>query len=244
MLTVDWHAPKNVHATCSLRSGGVSQAPYAALNLGEHVGDAAEHVVSNRRIFTELAGAPQEPRWLEQVHGTAVVNLDTCSLARPRADAAISRTAGTVCAVQVADCLPVLFATRDGTAVAAAHAGWRGLLHGVLEQTVAALAAAPENILAWLGPAISAKHFEVGDEVRELFLSHNRTAEVCFTRNTRNRWQCDLSQLARQRLTACGITQISGGQWCTYSDAMRFYSYRRDGQTGRMAAAVWLSESI
>lgn len=160
-----------------------------------------------------------------------------------RADAAVTHCAGPVCAIQVADCMPVLFAARDGSAVAAAHAGWRGLAGGVLERTIAALACAPNDLVAWLGPAISQPNFEVGDEVREAFIAHHPAAATAFVRNARDRWQCDLYALARQRLTAAGIRHISGGEYCTYADQNRFFSYRRDGRCGRMAALVWLAPS-
>ena len=157
------------------------------------------------------------------------------------ADAAIARRAASVCAIQVADCMPVLFAARDGCAVAAAHAGWRGLAAGVLEATLARLAVAPAGLIAWLGPAIGAAHFEVGGEVRAAFLAHDAAAAAAFTANTRGRWQCDLNALVRRRLSAAGVTAVFGGGWCTYSDPLRFFSYRRAGRCGRMAALLWLA---
>jgi YfiH family protein len=160
-----------------------------------------------------------------------------------RADAAVTRRAGRVCAIQVADCMPVLFAARDGSAVGAAHAGWRGLAGGVLEATIAALARPASDLIAWLGPAISPPNFEVGDEVREAFVAHDSAAASAFARNARHRWQCDLYALARQRLMALGMSHISGGEHCTYADKTRFFSYRREGRCGRMAALVWLNPS-
>jgi len=165
-----------------------------------------------------------------------------------RADAALTRAPCQICAIQVADCLPVLFAARDGSAVAAAHAGWRGLAGGVLEATVAALGAEPygivaDQLVAWMGPAIGPRHFEVGDEAREAFLARDGGAEAAFTPNARGRWQCDLYALARRRLEAVGVRQVYGGGWCTYADPARFYSYRRDGRCGRMAALVWIGEA-
>jgi YfiH family protein len=160
-----------------------------------------------------------------------------------RADAAFAHRAGPVCAIQVADCMPVLFAARDGSAVGAAHAGWRGLAGGVLEATLAAFVQPASNLIAWLGPAISQPHFEVGDEVRAAFIAHDPAAEAAFVRNARDRWQCDLYTLARQRLTALGISHISGGNYCTYADKTRFFSYRREGRCGRMAALIWLNPS-
>jgi len=183
---------------------------------------------------------PAEPAWLEQVHGTGVVELDEAAPPTTTADAILTRCAGRVCVVQVADCLPVLFAAADGSAVAAAHAGWRGLAAGVLEVTVARLGTEPRGLLAWLGPAISAQHFEVGAEVRAAFTAADAGAAVAFVENARGRWRCDLAQLARRRLAALGVEHVFGGSWCTYADAARFFSYRREGQCGRMAALIWL----
>jgi YfiH family protein len=160
-----------------------------------------------------------------------------------RVDAAVTRRAGPVCVIQVADCMPVLFASRDGTAIGAAHAGWRGLVNGVLEATVAAMAQPPANVIAWLGPAISQPNFEVGDDVRAAFIAHDPAAAAAFQPNARNRWQCDLYALARQRLTALGIQHISGGTHCTHAEKDRFFSYRREGRCGRMAALIWLHPS-
>jgi YfiH family protein len=177
---------------------------------------------------------------MEQVHGIEVLDLDrTARIAGHSADAAVTRTPDRVCAVQVADCLPVLLAVRDGSAVAAAHAGWRGLAAGVLEATVKALAVAPARLIAWLGPAISQKHFEVGEEVRDAFLSRSAASAAAFVPNPRGRWQCDLMALAREQLQALGIAGIYGGGWCTYADRARFFSFRRDGRCGRMAALIW-----
>jgi polyphenol oxidase len=236
-----WPAPATVRAAFSLRSGGVSAPPYASLNLGAHVGDAPAAVAENRRRVCAALQLPGPPDWLEQVHGTDVAQLDAVGEThRPQsADAAVTRRPGRVCVMQVADCLPVLFASRDGTAVGAAHAGWRGLAAGVLEATVARLGIAPGELLAWLGPCIGARHFEVGSEVRAAFLARDARAEACFSANARGRWQCDLSSLARARLRAVGV-DVFGGEWCTFADPARFYSYRRDGRCGRMAALIWL----
>ncbi len=183
---------------------------------------------------------------MDQVHGIDVCDLDADSKRSPAGrtctDAAVTSRSGPVCAVQVADCLPVLLAARDGSAVAAAHAGWRGMAAGVLEATVNRVAADPTDLLAWLGPAIGAAHFEVGDEVRRAFLAYDAEAASAFVENSRGRWQCDLSALARQRLAALGVHTVFGGNWCTYADASRFFSYRRDGRCGRMAALIWRQE--
>jgi len=229
-----------VRAAFTLRAGGVSAAPFDTLNVGAHVGDAPASVADNRqRVRTALA-LPAEPAWLEQVHGIGVVELDGATPPTITADAILTRRAGRICAVQVADCMPVLFAAADGSAVAAAHAGWRGLAAGVLEATVMRLGIEPRRLLAWLGPAIGAPHFEVGAEVRAAFTAADAGAAAAFAENARGRWQCDLAQLARRRLATLGVKHVSGGSWCTYADATRFFSYRRDGQCGRMAALIWL----
>jgi YfiH family protein len=240
VLTPDWPAPAGVRAAFTLRTGGVSAVPFDTLNVGAHVGDLPAAVAENRhRIRTTLA-LPAEPMWLEQVHGTRAVELDAGTDPAITADAIVTRRSGAVCVVQVADCLPVLFAAADGSAVAAAHAGWRGLAAGVLEAAVARLHIDPARLLAWLGPAIGAAHFEVGAEVRAAFTAADPGAADAFVENARGRWQCDLTALARRRLEALGVNHLFGGSWCTYADAARFFSYRRDGRCGRMAALIWL----
>ncbi len=239
VLTPDWPAPPNVRAAFTLRTGGVSAPPYDSLNVGAHVGDVPARVARNRGRIAERLGLPAEPAWPEQVHGTEVTELDRQQPHGP-ADAVIARRAGRVCAVQVADCLPVLLAARDASVVGVAHAGWRGLAAGVLEATVSHLGVPPAQLIAWLGPAISAEHFEVGSEVRRAFLAQDAGAAAAFTANDRGRWQCDLVALARRRLTALGVTAVSGGEWCTYADPGRFFSFRREGRCGRMAALIWL----
>lgn len=239
ILTPAWPAPPGVRAAFTLRSGGVSAPPYASLNLGTHVGDTQDCVAENRRRVAGALGLPSQPAWLEQMHGTRVVDLDRHE-GDARADAAFTRRPGRVCVVQVADCLPVLLAARAAGAVAAAHAGWRGLVAGVLEATVRALAVPASELVAWLGPAIGTAHFEVGAEVREAFLAHDVRAACAFSANARGRWQCDLVGLATARLQALGITTVAGGEYCTYTDARRFFSYRRDGRTGRSAALIWM----
>ena len=246
-LAPDWPAPRSVHAAFTLRRGGVSAAPFDSLNVAAHVGDDGAAVAENRRRLQVALGLPQEPAWMEQVHGAEVLDLDGPNLAArggtgvATADAALTRRAGRVCVVQVADCLPVLFAACDGSAVAAAHAGWRGLASGVLEATVRSLAVEPQGLMAWIGPGIGPAHFEVGDEVRRAFMAHDKAAATAFTANARGRWQCDLPLLARARLAALGLAAVTGGAWCTYADASRFFSFRRDGRCGRMAAVIWLA---
>ena len=239
-LVPDWPAPDPVVAVATTRTGGVRRGPYASMNLGAHVGDDATSVRENRRLLQERLGLASEPAWLSQVHGNAVVDVTRVGEGTPEADAAVSRTVGTACAVLTADCLPVLFAARDGTAVGAAHAGWRGLAAGVLENAVAALRTPPGELLAWLGPAISQPSFEVGLEVRDAFVAADPAAEAHFERNARGRLQADLYGLARLRLVAAGVTAIYGGGWCTYEDTGRFFSYRRDKSCGRMATVIAL----
>jgi YfiH family protein len=236
-----WPAPDAVCAAFTLRAGGVSAGPFDTLNVGARVGDRPERVGENRARVRAALSLPHEPCWLEQVHGADVVEIRHADLtSTPRGDAVIAREPGAVAVIQVADCLPVLFAAADGSCVAAAHAGWRGLAAGVLEATVERLGTDPARLLAWLGPAIGPGHFEVGAEVRDAFLAHDPAAAVAFHANARQRWQCDLLALARQRLQQAGVRQVFGGEWCTYADRGRFFSYRRDGQCGRMAALVWL----
>jgi len=237
-LVPDWPAPRRVGAAFSLRSGGTSTGPYASLNVGAHVGDAPAAVADNRVRLRKSLGLPAEPLWLEQVHGTTVARFE--DRARPVADAAIACAAGQVCAVMVADCLPVLLADRAGSCVGIAHAGWRGLAAGVIEATVAALPARPDSLMAWLGPAIGPAAFEVGAEVRERFMAVDPAAQAEFRPGRGDRWWADLYGLARRRLAGAGITAVHGGEFCTVSDPARFFSYRRDGLTGRMAALVWL----
>jgi hypothetical protein len=239
-LVPAWPLLPRVRALCTLRTGGVSKAPYASLNLATHVGDMPAAVSENRQRLRTQFLLPTEPLWLEQVHGTQVLDADAPAGLSTAADAAITRQPGRVLAVLVADCLPVLLATRDGAAIAVAHAGWRGLAAGVIERTVEALAVPPAQLQAWLGPAISAPHFEVGGEVRTAFVSQQAQAAACFSANARGRWQCDLAGLARQRLSALGVSSVHEAQLCTASDPERFYSFRRDGQTGRIAALLWI----
>lgn len=240
-ITPEWPVHARVRAAFTTRLGGVSVAPYHSLNTAMHVGDDAAAVEENRRRVRNGLMLPSEPRWLDQVHGVDVITVeDTNSVTPPRADASVTAVANNVCVVQVADCMPVLLASRDGSVVAAAHAGWRGLADGVLEAAMRQMAVRAGEIQAWLGPTISQAHFEVGDEVRATFVAHDPNASTAFEQNQRGRWQCDLYALARQRLQASGATSIYGGSWCTYGEPERFFSYRRDGRCGRMAALIWL----
>lgn len=238
-LVPDWAAPPGVRAAFTLRPGGVSAAPFNELNVGQHVGDLPEAVHENRRRIRRDLALPAEPCWLEQVHGREVADLDA-TVPALRADAALTRCAGRVCAIQVADCLPVLLAARTPAAIAAAHCGWRGLAAGVLEAAVHALGVPGAQLCAWLGPAIGPEAFEVGEEVRAAFVAQDAQAAAAFAGNARGRFQCDLFMLARQRLQALGVRAVHGGGVSTAGDPQRFFSYRRDGVCGRMAALIWL----
>ena len=234
-----WPAPANVKALSTTRAGGVGTAPFDSLNLGTHVGDDPAVVAANRARLRERL--PAEPGWLNQVHGTAVVDLATvCGV--PDADGAISRRPGAVCVVMTADCLPVLLCDRAGTVVGAAHAGWRGLQGGVIEATTRAMGVPAGDLMAWLGPAIGPEAFEVGDEVRAAFVADDSAAAAAFRlAGPAGKWLADLYLLARQRLAALGVAGVYGGDACTFTDAARFFSYRREGRTGRMASLVWLA---
>lgn len=238
-LKPEWPVPPSVRALSTLRGGGVSAMPYGSLNLGDHVGDAPAAVADNRRCLMAAAGLPAEPAWLSQVHGVHVADLDT-QAPRDPADAALTRQPGRVCAILTADCLPILLAAESGGAVAAAHAGWRGLAAGVIEATVRVLGVPPAELIAWLGPAIGPRHFEIGAEVREALLQADPAAETAFEMNSRGRFLADLALLARRRLTRLGVTRIYGGTECTYSQPDRYFSHRRDGPTGRQATLIWL----
>lgn len=241
-IVPDWPAPANVRALVTTRHGGVSVGPYTSFNLGDHVGDNPAAVAENRRILR--ARLPAVPVWLKQVHGKQCCDASACSNAKgnqpPEADAAYSRKPGVVCAVLTADCLPILLCDEDGTVVAAAHAGWRGLAAGVIESTVAAMGVPGENLLAWLGPAIGPQQFEVGGEVRDTFSAHDPQAARAFAARPNGKWLCDIYLLARQRLAGLGVCRIAGADFCTVSDTERFFSYRHDGVTGRMASLIWL----
>jgi YfiH family protein len=235
-LLPDWPAPANVRALVTTRAGGDSVGPYASFNLATHVGDDPAAVAANRRRLRRHL--PAEPAWLDQVHGTVCVAAEAGGLPAT-ADASVSFAPGRVCAVLTADCLPVLFCDERGAAVAAAHAGWRGLAAGVLEATVAAMGLPASRLLAWLGPAIGPAAFEVGDEVRAAFVGPDPATATAFVAHGEGKWLCDLYRLARRRLALAGVDRVHGGGLCTHGDPDRFYSYRRDGVTGRMASLVW-----
>lgn len=246
-IVPDWPAPATVKALSSSRALGHAMAhsigPYAGLNLGDHVDDRIDAVASNRQALQQCAGLTAAPLWLSQVHGTRVLNADTEPHNANVADAAVTSQIGLATVVMTADCLPVLFCNRQGTQVAAAHAGWRGLCDGVLEATLAHFET-PSEVMCWLGPAIGPQAFEVGGEVRAAFVAKDPQAALAFEpSHIPGKWLADIFLLARQRLLTAGVTEIYGGGVCTVSSPTRFYSYRRDGQTGRQASLVWLSQT-
>lgn len=241
LIRPDWPAPARVRACFTTRSGGGSEGPFASLNLGDHVGDDPKCVARNRASLRDRLGLPAEPLWLRQVHGCEVAD-SAVALFGCAADASVARSPGQVCAVMTADCLPLLLCDASGRAVAAVHAGWRGLVAGVVEQTVGVLGGDPGQILAWLGPAIGPDAFEVGGDVRDQFLAADPGAGAAFRAGVAGRWLADLYTLARGRLENVGVREVFGGGYCTYSDPGRFFSYRRDGVTGRMAGLIWLAQ--
>lgn len=235
-LEPNWPAPANVKACVTTRSGGISQGAFGSFNLGDHVNDEPAAVAHNRALLAKQLNC--QPTWLEQIHGTQVVSATVSR--RCTADASITQQQGVACCVMTADCLPVLFCNQQGSQVAAAHAGWRGLAAGMLEQTITQFVSPAHEIMAWLGPAISQAAFEVGDEVRAVFVqNHPQAANAFIPSINQNKWMADLYALARIRLAACGVTQVYGGGECTYADE-RFYSYRKNSITGRFASLVWL----
>jgi len=236
----DWPAPDHIKAYTSTRVNGHSKAPFDSFNLALHVQDDPKTVGKNRQqLVTELA-LPHEPIWLEQVHGTAVISINSSLKGALTADAAVAHEPNRVCTVLTADCLPVLLCDVDGKAVAAIHAGWRGLLAGVIDATVEALSIPPENILAWLGPAIGPEAFEINEEIRYLYIDRDKNNVSAFHKRN-NSWYGDLYELARINLSRFDITRVSGGNLCTYHDKQQFFSYRRaKGPTGRMATMIWI----
>lgn len=235
----DWPAPTPVRAVITTRTGGYSQAPYRSLNLAEHVGDDPIVVAKNRTLLRESLQLPSEPMWLQQVHGREVAERGG-SESGNCADAATTKATGEVCVVMTADCLPLLLCNRSGTRVAAVHAGWRGLADGVIEAAMAKFSEPGEELLAWLGPAIGPNEFEVGGEVRERFIAGNPADAAAFVAKGSGKWLADIYALARSRLQAANCGYIGGGNCCTVTESERFFSYRREGITGRMAALIWI----
>lgn len=236
LLIPDWPAPRNIRAATTLRPGGSSSGAFASLNMAMHVGDEDERVKQNRLTVKNLLQLPVEPSWLEQIHGNDIIKASATGRLE-RADASYSDETGIVCAVMTADCLPLLMCSSEGKQVAAVHAGWRGLLAGIITQTVATFN--DRDLLVWLGPAIGPDCFEVGSEVRNAFLEKAPACTDAFKPGKQDKWLADIYQLARIELTGLGIRRIYGGHFCTYTDAERFYSYRRESKTGRMATLIW-----
>ncbi|WP_150538875.1 peptidoglycan editing factor PgeF [Actinobacillus vicugnae] len=244
-ITPNWNAPAHIHAFTSVRTGGVSQAPFDSFNLGDHVGDNPTDVQRNRELLVTQFGLPHFPVFLTQTHSTRVIRLpyDGENL---EADAVYTNQPNQVCLVMTADCLPVLFYSKDGTEIAAAHAGWRGLCDGVLENTVAEFNCDPAEISAWLGPAIGPNAFQVGKEVIEQFCAFDPQAEQAFVADTSTsgKFLGNLYQIAKQRLQKLGLKAITGGEHCTFTEQAQFFSYRRDKQTGRMASLIWWADKL
>jgi len=232
----DWPAKSNIHAAVTLRSGGLSKGVFQSLNPALHVNDNPETVLANRKTISQMLNLPSAPIWLEQVHSDRVIKIDK-DTALQQADASYTDQAGVVSVIMTADCLPVLLASSDGAEIAAVHAGWRGLLAGVISNTVAMFKS--DNVIAWLGPAIGPDCFEVGGELKESFVAKSNNFGSAFTQTSEGKYLADIYQLARLELAALGITQVYGGDFCTVTDKQRFYSYRRDGETGRMATLIW-----
>lgn len=240
LIVPEWPAPSHVKALCSTRQAGFSPAPYDSLNLGDHVADDPSNVQRNRQQLYSLADLPEMPLWLNQTHSTRVIDSQDWHIG-VEADAIISEHPRHVCSVLTADCLPLLVCDAQGSQVAAIHAGWRGLLNGIIERTVERFHAPKHDLLVWLGPAIGPSAFEVGQEVYQAFVSQQPSAADAFTASNNGRYYADIYQLARQRLQQCGVSNIFGGDYCTYDQADLFFSYRRDGVTGRMASVIWLT---
>jgi YfiH family protein len=240
-ITPEWPAPANVHALTTLRTGGYSSGPYTGFNLATHTGDDAATVRCNRALLREHFSLPAEPIWLQQVHSNRIIAADPDKVGN-EADGSWTDRAGRVCVVMTADCLPVLICNQQGSKVAAAHAGWRGLHAGVVTNAIRKLESDPAELMVWLGPAIGPRAFEVGAEVFRALTDRNAENTSAFRRTGDQHWLCDLYQLARIELFNQGLTSVFGGNECTFTDEQRFYSYRRDGDTGRMASLIWLAE--
>ena len=239
-IVPDWSAPANIRAVVTTRAiAGQSKPPFDRFNLGTRCGDEPAAVMENRATLERALGLTSAPRWMQQVHGTDVYDADAVLAdVEPKADAAVTRSTGRVLAVLTADCLPVFICSDDGTAVGIAHAGWRGLAGGVIEATVSRLALPASSLIAWLGPGIGARSYEVGDEVRAAFVRTDAGAAPAFEPTRPSHWRCDLYALARRLLATLGVERVSGGGFDTFGDA-RFYSYRRDRETGRFASLIW-----
>lgn len=241
LIIPDWPAPHWIKAYTTTRLGGFSHAPYNSLNIAMHVGDDLDNVSKNRHLLQNNLHLKSPITWLEQVHGNVAISADH-PISSLQADAIYSKTAQTVCAVQTADCLPLLIYSSSSYCVAAIHAGWKGLSNGIIETTIDALALSPSDTLVWLGPAIGPQAFVVGEEILHSFTDEDPAAEAAFQLIGNKQWQANLYQLAQQRLHKLGITSIYGGNYCTYSDSTRFFSFRRDKITGRMLSLIWINQ--
>ncbi|HHJ20208.1 MAG TPA: peptidoglycan editing factor PgeF [Gammaproteobacteria bacterium] len=240
-LEPDWSVDPKVHACITTRQGGYSQAPFHSLNLGSHVNDNPKDVAKNRAHILQALQLPARPHWLNQVHGTHVFHADHHTPEQPvTADASVSRQPETVCAILTADCLPVFFAAVDGSEIGIAHAGWRGLASGILEATLQAMTTHNSQIAVWMGPAIGPDAFEVGEDVRNAFVTQNADNMPFFKPNKPGHYHANLYQLATLKLNQAGVTKVSGGDHCTYSETKDFFSYRREKETGRMASLIWI----
>lgn len=235
-ITPDWSAAKNIHAAVTLRTGGVSQSKFSSLNPAFHVNDEPECVQENRKVISQMLNLPSEPVWLEQVHSNRIVKADQLSHTA-QADGSYTDQSAIVCVILTADCLPVLLATKDGKKIAAVHGGWRGLLAGVIKNAVNELGS--KDIIAWLGPAIGPDCFEVGSDVRNKFVSKYSVFDRAFRQKNQQKFLANIYQLAALELEILGITEVYGGEYCTMTEKEKFYSYRRDGETGRMATLIW-----
>lgn len=239
-IPADWPAPEHIHAFTTTRKGGVSEGVFGSFNLASHVDDQSSAVTSNRQLLKAFYELPAEPCWLQQIHSNQVI--DAHRFESIEADASWTSSKDVVCTALTADCLPVFFTNKEGSCVAMAHAGWRGLLNGVISETFSAMQIKPEHCLVWLGPAIGPDAFEVGTEVRKSFSDKDSKTLNAFSQKDQGHWLCDMPQLARIELQQLGIRQIFGGNQCTYADKEHFYSFRRDGSTGRMASLIWMDE--
>ena len=235
-----WPAPAHIKALVTTRYGGVSAAPFDSLNLGDHVNDNPLKVEQNRHILAQRATLPESPRWLSQTHGCKVIDSLLWTSGK-QADGIISNTINHVCPILTADCLPILLCNQQGDTVAAIHAGWRGLANGIVERAIANFSGSTKDILVWLGPAIGPEQFEVGQDVVNAFVHHDVLAKQAFRQTDDTHYMADIYLLARQRLNALGVSEIYGGQFCTVNDPERFFSYRRDQATGRMASLIWIA---
>lgn len=239
LIKPDWPAPSSITSLVTTREGGISQAPWSGFNLATHVGDDPVHVAHNRQQLITQGNLPSSPEWLDQTHSTDVINL-TNQTSR-QADASWTNVKNQVAVVLTADCLPLLLTNKQGSEVAAVHAGWKGLLNGIVIKAVSAMQSPVDDILVWLGPAISQTHFEVGSEVKAQFCQQYAQADQHFKASANEKYHADLYALARDQLQSLGVVSIYGGDDCSYADEQRFYSYRRDGVTGRMASLIWIN---